>query len=216
MSLSEHIKAGHPASLVTRMRRTLLDLGPGVDYQAITWSTAKALHSARATAEQPTPEVTPMNALQTQAVLPFTAPSNALGGPVEPAGSAATMTSREIAELTGKAHTHVLRDIRHLMAELGDPLLVHLREVKDARQYTDHFVLPKRETLILVSGYSIPMRAKIIDRWQELEAAQAPAAPALPNFGNPAEAARAWAAQYEVAQQARTQLEVASEAWCYR
>ena len=35
---------------------------------------------------------------------------------------------------------------------------------------------------------------KVVKRWQELEAA---AAPSLPNFSSPAEAARAWALEYE-------------------
>lgn len=92
----------------------------------------------------------------------------------------ATMTSREIAELTGKEHKNVLADIRDMLAALSldtaDFSAVYLSE---NGQYYDCFKLPERECLILVSGYSIAMRAKIIDRWQELEAEKAaPAAPA--------------------------------------
>lgn len=89
-----------------------------------------------------------------------------------------TMTSREIAELTGKQHKDVLYDIRKMLVELEINSADFSAEYKDSTGRTlPAFNLPKRETLILVSGYSVTMRARIIDRWQELEAHQAKPAP---------------------------------------
>ena len=80
-----------------------------------------------------------------------------------------SMSSLEIAELTGKRHDHVMNDIRKMLEELEvlTPVFSGMRKVR-GKEY-EVFNLPKRETLILVSGYSVSMRASIIDRWQELE-----------------------------------------------
>ncbi len=83
-----------------------------------------------------------------------------------------TMSSREIAELTGKRHDHVMRDIRNMIIELcGEEGLPTFggSYINSQNKEQPCFNLPKRETLILVSGYSIELRARIIDRWQELE-----------------------------------------------
>ena len=84
-----------------------------------------------------------------------------------------TMSSREIAELTGKRHDNVMADIRKMLSDLNLNAPDFSGVYKD-QQLIDRpcYALPKRETLILVSGYSVAMRAKIIDRWQELEAKQ--------------------------------------------
>lgn len=93
-----------------------------------------------------------------------------------------TMSSREIAELTGKRHDNVMADIRKMLEELG----IAAPEFSGAAQVPgpnnsirtiEVFNLPKRECLILVSGYSTTLRARIIDRWQELEAQVAQQAP---------------------------------------
>lgn len=83
------------------------------------------------------------------------------------------MSSREIAELTGKQHAHVMRDIRAMLVELqGERAASRFGGSYIGADNTSRpcFNLPKRETYILMAGYSIPLRARIIDRWQELEA----------------------------------------------
>ena len=89
-----------------------------------------------------------------------------------------TMSTREIAELTGKRHDHVMRDVRIMLTELcgedGIPKFGDTLRNDQNGQLYPIYRLPKRECLILVSGYSIELRARIIDRWMELEARLAP------------------------------------------
>jgi len=92
--------------------------------------------------------------------------------------SVQTMSSREIAVMTEKAHRNVAADIENMFSQLGKDSAEFLAVyVGDNNQKYRCFNLPKRETLILVSGYSALLRARIIDRWQELEAKQAPQLP---------------------------------------
>ena len=81
-----------------------------------------------------------------------------------------TMSSLEIAKLTGKRHDHVMRDITNTLGELNinAPHFWGTYKTKQGNEY-GCYNLPKRETLILISGYNIVLRAKIIDRWEELE-----------------------------------------------
>jgi len=89
--------------------------------------------------------------------------------------TAAGMDSREIAEKAGKNHADVCRDIRRMIEDLGEPESKFASEYQDTQtQRRRCYLLPKRECLILASGYSVPLRAKIIDRWAELEAAATP------------------------------------------
>lgn len=89
---------------------------------------------------------------------------------------AVSMTSLQIAELTGKEHRNVLRDIEEMVAALsiGVEYSSKLSCIKSTYKASNGkknpmYILPKRETLILVSGYSTELRAKIIDRLDYLE-----------------------------------------------
>lgn len=92
------------------------------------------------------------------------------------------ISSREIAELTEKQHSHVMRDIREvqkslkdadertLESMLGGKSTFGLTKYKDAQNKNrDEYNLTKKQTLLVVSGYNVVLRAKIINRWEELE-----------------------------------------------
>ncbi|EHN4654308.1 Rha family transcriptional regulator [Escherichia coli] len=109
-----------------------------------------------------------------------------------------SMTSVEIAELTGKEHYHVLRDIRKMLEELnaskigpvGEKVYNALKtelvgekvynapksEGVDEETYKDIkgetrtlYRLDRKHTFILVAGYSAQLRAKCYDYIQTLE-----------------------------------------------
>ncbi|WP_375651169.1 Rha family transcriptional regulator [Bartonella sp. OT172YNZD] len=81
-----------------------------------------------------------------------------------------TMSSREIAELCGKRHGYVMRDIRKLFSELKIDLSNFAGLYKDSTGRTlPCYHLPKRESLIVILGYNTVLRAKIIDYWKKLE-----------------------------------------------
>ena len=97
---------------------------------------------------------------------------------VEIGNKQVTMSSREIAELTGKQHKDVLYDVRNMLSALEKDTAEFSAVYKAANgQDYEHFVLDKEHTLILVSGYNIKLRAAIIKRWQELEAEVRPKVP---------------------------------------
>lgn len=91
-----------------------------------------------------------------------------------------TMTSREIAELTGKDHGNVMRDIRAMVDAISmdsnlNPCAKSTTYTgKDGRQYPQ-YELDKDTCLTLLLGYDAAARMKVVKRWQELEAGAAPA-----------------------------------------
>lgn len=95
-----------------------------------------------------------------------------------------TMSSREIAELTGKRHPDVTRDIEKMLLELGEDArsFAHIYLDSMNREQVEYH-LDRELTETLLTGYSAVLRRKVIARWRELEFGKVqPAQPsAIPN-----------------------------------
>jgi phage antirepressor YoqD-like protein/predicted transcriptional regulator len=84
----------------------------------------------------------------------------------------ATMSSRDIADLCETRHNQVVETIERLFAK---GVLRESRKTTRAHRPegggrpTEVYDLTKRDTLVVVSGYNDELRARIIDRWEDLE-----------------------------------------------
>ena len=114
------------------------------------------------------------------------------------------MTSLQIAEATGKAHKDVMRSIRNMepawVKVQGRSFALLQKEVEvnnGGHKMQPYYSLTKEECLYIATKFNDEARAKLVLRWEELENNTRKNEIIMPNFSNPAEAARAWADQYE-------------------
>ena len=95
-----------------------------------------------------------------------------------------TMSSREIAELVNSRHDDVKRSIDRLAQNgvIVQPPTAdeHSEDTMGRTRITVVYLLDKRSSLIVVAQLCPEFTARIVDRWQELEAQQAANLPAIP------------------------------------
>ena len=115
-----------------------------------------------------------------------------------------TMSSLEIAKLTGKPHNDVMKAIRAMEPSWEKvsqgKFSLSSRKVEQPnggiREYPC-YELTKTECLYVATKFNDEARAKLVIRWQELEQQARANMISLPNFEDPAEAAIAWAKEYK-------------------
>ena len=115
-----------------------------------------------------------------------------------------TMSSLEIAKLTGKPHNDVMKAIRAMEPSWEKvsqgKFSLSSRKVEQPnggiREYPC-YELTKTECLYVATKFNDEARAKLVLRWEELEQKQRAQMLQLPDFTDPAEAAMAWAKEYK-------------------
>jgi len=115
-------------------------------------------------------------------------------------GNTLTMSSREIADLVGSRHDKVKQSIERLATPKKDGVAAVI-DLPPVGEYLDslgrratEYLVGKRDSYIVVAQLCPEFTAALVDRWQELESKSGLQ---LPDFSNPAAAARAWADQVE-------------------
>lgn len=119
------------------------------------------------------------------------------------------MSSREIAEITGKQHKNVIRDCDRLNDSYEKLGLLKIEQGYYTHENTGNqqhreCLLTKIQTMDLMTGYNIELRIKVNRRWEELENAQTKVNPRLTLV----EALRAYADEVERNEKLKGEIEV--------
>lgn len=112
-----------------------------------------------------------------------------------------TMSSLEMTGLAEKRHDSIKRTIDTLVARGAISQSQIVDGLKSANGVVEQvYLVGKRDSYVVMAQLSPEFTARLVDRWQELEEKQATPAFVLPDFTNPAQAARAWADAIEASQ----------------
>ncbi|WP_062390756.1 phage antirepressor KilAC domain-containing protein [Pseudomonas abietaniphila] len=88
------------------------------------------------------------------------------------------MSSREIAELTGKRHDNVKRTVDTLASDRVISFPQIEENPTSIGRPGKHYLIGKRDSFVVVAQLSPEFTARLVDRWQELEEQAAPRIPA--------------------------------------
>ncbi|HGK4189371.1 TPA: Rha family transcriptional regulator [Klebsiella pneumoniae] len=89
------------------------------------------------------------------------------------------MGSRKIAEVTGKQHKHVVRDIKVMLEQLGlygpdvdysdfKGFIIQYKEL-NGRDVIDEILLNESLSMTLVTGYDVGRRLALIEQWRDMK-----------------------------------------------
>ena len=106
-------------------------------------------------------------------------------------------------------HDHFMVKVPQVLGEKAAPIFLGTDIYTNGTGGTVQrqiYQFPKRESCLLAMSYSYELQAQVFDRMTAMEEALKQPAALLPNFADPAAAARAWAEQFEAKQLAQQQV----------
>ena len=121
------------------------------------------------------------------------------------------VSSRQVAENFGKQHKDVLESIRGILAAENSATKFFRESTFENRgKHYPEYIMNRDGFSLLVMGFTgkeaMTWKIKYIQAFNEMEEKIRENILIMPNFNNPAEAARAWAKEYEEKQKALAQV----------